>query len=128
MAMGAFAEWTLLLAVQNDRLDALLPGATSARPAAARSRQAGEVEGGPFAALPMRLEAVLGEVELPLARLGTLAPGDELAFTIPRELALRIGEDVFAHGTPGTLDNRMALRLTRVPHRISPSVEEEPAR
>jgi flagellar motor switch protein FliM len=126
MAMGAFAEWTLLLAVQNDRLDALLPGTTPARAAAARSRQTGDAQGGPFAVLPMRLEAVLGEVELPLARLGTLAPGDELALTIPRELALRIGEDVFAHGTPGTLENRMALRLTRVPHRNPASVEQEP--
>ncbi|MEM1053759.1 MAG: FliM/FliN family flagellar motor C-terminal domain-containing protein, partial [Pseudomonadota bacterium] len=71
-------------------------------------------DGDPYAGVPLQLEAVLTEFEMPLGKLEKLAPGDEIALKIPRELPLRIGEDVFAHGVPGMLENHMALRLTRV--------------
>lgn len=123
LAMGAFAEWNLLLAVQSDRLDGLLPGAGSAKSSPRSGPRQGYAEGGPFASMPLRLEAVLSELDLPLARLDDLAPGDELPLVIPRELALRIGEDVFAHGVPGTSDNHLALRLTRVPYKADPKLQ-----
>ena len=114
LAQGAFAEWNLLLAVANDKLDAILPG-MGPRPATrSRSSQASDGTSGPFATMPMGLEAVLSELEMSLGQLDRLAPGDEIPLSIPRELPLRIGDQVLALGALGTLDNRMALRLTRL--------------
>lgn len=122
MVMGAFAEWKMLFAIPSDRLDALLPKASSAR-SAGSSAESGGKKGDAYAGMPLSLEAVLTEFELPLSKLERLAPGDEIALTIPRELPLRIGEGVFAHGVPGTLDNHMALRLTSVPHKARDSTK-----
>ncbi|MEO1221677.1 MAG: FliM/FliN family flagellar motor C-terminal domain-containing protein, partial [Pseudomonadota bacterium] len=70
----------------------------------------------PYGGVPLQLEAVLTEFELTLGKLEKLAPGDEIALTIPREMPLRIGGDVYARGVPGTFENHMALRLTSVTH------------
>ena len=114
IAKGAFTEWQVLIALPSEGLDDLLPKANSSRSALAQQKSAGA---DPYANVPLVLEAVLTEFELPLAKIERLQPGDEIALNIPRELPLRIGKDVFAHGVPGTLEDRMALRLTRVPHR-----------
>ena len=114
IAKGTFIEWAMLIALPTEQLDDLLPEANSARSASAKQGNAGA---DPFADVPLGLKAVLTEFELPLARIEALQPGDEIALKIPRELPLRIGDDVFAHGVAGTFEDHMALRLTRVPHR-----------
>lgn len=114
IAKGAFTEWQMLIALPTEQLDDLLPKANSNRAALAQQESAGA---DPYAKVPLVLEAVLTEFELPLARIEQLQPGDEIALNIPHELPLRIGNDVFAHGVPGKLEEHMALRLTRVTHR-----------
>ncbi len=114
MAMGDKAQWSAALAVENDRLATLLPGSTS-KLKSPESQAPSDGTSGAFAAMPLPLEAVLGEIDMPLGRLETLAAGDEIPLVIPRELPLRVGEKTFAHGTLGTLENRMALRVTRLP-------------
>ena len=118
LAQGAFAEWKMLIAFPSERLDELLPKSGSNRSKSSAHSKAAQVSD-PCDAVPLKLEAVLTEFEMPLGKLERLAPGDEIALSIPRELALRIGGDVFAHGVPGTFENQMALRLTKVPHRFS---------
>lgn len=121
LAQGAFAEWNLMLAVASDGLDALLPGMGVSRPARPRSAAAHDGTAAPFAAMPLGLEAVLSELEMSLGQLDRLAPGDEIPIAVPRELPLRIGDQVLAVGALGTLDNRMALRITRVPGQVAPA-------
>ena len=112
LSVEPVAEWSMLLAVESDRLDELLPGLATPRVAdSKRGRCTGDA--GPFAELPLPLEAVLGEIDLSVTRLNALRPGDEFPFAIPPELPLRAGNEVLAHGTLGTRDNRMAVCLTR---------------
>lgn len=68
----------------------------------------------PFEALPLPLVAVLAETRLPLARLAALRAGDLIPLPFQREVPLRIGGDTVAHGSIGTLDERVALQLTRI--------------
>lgn len=114
VAQGAFVEWKMVIALPSERLEELLPKANSNRSASNKKTNKGD---DPYGAVPLSVGAVLGEFEMSLARLEKLAPGDEIALTIPRELPLRVGDDVFAFGVPGTKENQMALRLTSVPHR-----------
>lgn len=115
LSTGSERQWSAILAVASDRLDGLLPGMAAGRPAKPRPSAPSDGTRGPFAAMPLPLEAVVSEFDLSLTRLQQLSPGDEIPLTIARELPLRVGEQVFAHGTLGTIENRMALRVTRVP-------------
>lgn len=115
LSQGMSAEWKMLIALPHERLDELLPKNNSGR-SSSPSDMSGGKRGDPYAGLPLVLEAVLSEIEMPIGKLERLAPGDEIALKIPRELPLRIGEDVFALGIPGTFEDHMALRLTTVSH------------
>jgi flagellar motor switch protein FliM len=117
LTQGAIAEWQMLIALPAEGLDELLPKANFTRSSSAETK--GAPKNDPFVSVPLRLEAVLTEFEMTLGRLENLAPGDEIALNIPREMPLRIGGDVFAKGVPGTLENHMALRLTSAPNRAA---------
>lgn len=120
LAQGAFAQWQMMIALAYERLDELLPKSRSnGAGARAGAGPSGAKSPDPYAGVPLKLEAVLTEFEMSLGKLEGLSPGDEIALTIPRELPLRIGEDVFAHGALGTVENHLALRLTKVPHRLA---------
>lgn len=114
LAQGAFAEWNVLIAFPSERLDELLPKSGSNRSKSSAQSKTVQMSN-PCESVPLKLEALLTEFEMPLGKLERLSPGDEIALSIPRELLLRIGGDVFAHGVPGTFENQMALRLTKVP-------------
>jgi flagellar motor switch/type III secretory pathway protein FliN len=58
---------------------------------------------------------VLAEIDLSLARLQHLAPGDLLPLAMGRQVPLIAGDRLVAHGSIGTLEERMAIRLTRFP-------------
>lgn len=118
LAIEGVAEWNAVMAVAAERLTDLLPG-ISPPPSKRRNylKFGNEVEG-TFANMPMPLEAVLGEVEMSLGALDRLKPGDEIALSVASELPLRIGEQVLARGVLGTLENHMAIRLTKVPGRV----------
>lgn len=113
--------WRAALAVAADRMVRLLPGGR--RP----SRQAGTPRSAnglaaPFAAMPLPLHVVLAEFDLSLARLQTLGPGDMIPLTMGRQVPLMVGDTVLAHGSVGTADDHMAIRLTRFPPSAAASV------
>jgi len=112
-------EWSAALAVSSERLDRLLPepGPASRRPrrraAAAPAGPAGMVQ--PFAAIPLPVRVVLAEFDLSLARLQHLAPGDTIPLALARQVPVEVGGTLLAHGSIGTIEDRMAVRLTRFP-------------
>jgi flagellar motor switch protein FliM len=124
LAMEHGNAWETALFITADDLPQLLPGSTSPSVARRPSRQNRSQVDRAFAELPLTLEAVLSEFDLTLTRLGRLAAGDEIPLAIPDELALRVGDDVFAHGRIGTAGNRMALQLTRVEGQPAPGPRE----
>jgi flagellar motor switch protein FliM len=109
--------WRATLALAAERLDRLLPqpGATPRRRASDAQRAPATGIAAPFANVPLPLHVVLAEFELSLARLQTLAPGDMIALAVGRQVPLMVGEQVVAHGSIGTAEDRMAIRLNRFP-------------
>lgn len=116
--------WRVSLALAAERIDRLLPGGgVGGRRARARTlRQPASGMAAPFAAVPLPLHVVLAQFDLSLARLQTLSPGDTIPLAMGRQVPLMVGETILAHGSIGTAEDRMALRLTRMPQPASVSV------
>jgi flagellar motor switch/type III secretory pathway protein FliN len=110
-------EWRCLLAVAEERMQRLLPapGRTAPQPGPRVRRQPADPMSAPFAGVPLPLHVVLAEIDLSLARLQTLAPGDMLPLAMGRQVPLMLGDRLVAHGSIGTLEDRMAIRLSRFP-------------
>jgi flagellar motor switch/type III secretory pathway protein FliN len=112
------STWRASLAVAAERMIRLLPGGgRRARPRGPRSAASGMAA--PFAAMPLSLHVVLAEFDLSLARLQTLAPGDTIPLAMGRQVPLMVGETVLGQGSVGTAEDRMAIRLTRLPAAVS---------
>lgn len=109
-----FDVWKLRLAVLESVLPAIVAGSDTGsqqyepRPFLEAAADA------PFEGVPMPVTAVLAETRLSLTRLANLKPGDLLPFAPRREIQLRIGAQPIAYGSIGTLDERVALQLTRI--------------
>jgi flagellar motor switch/type III secretory pathway protein FliN len=108
-------EWRASLAVAAERMDRLLPGSGRGPRTRAAIRPPASGSRAPFAAIPLPLHVVLAEFDLSLARLQTLAPGDSVPLAMGRHVPLMVGDKVLAHGSIGTTDDRMAIRLIRFP-------------
>jgi len=106
--------WRASLCVAADRMARLLPGG-SHRPRIGTPRVPATGMAAPFADMPLPLHVVLAEFDLSLTRLQTLAPGDTIPLAMGRQVPLMVGETVLAHGSVGTSEDRMAIRLTRFP-------------
>ncbi|MEO0699695.1 MAG: FliM/FliN family flagellar motor switch protein [Pseudomonadota bacterium] len=107
-------SWAGTLAMPTERLVSLLPGAGSL--AQAKDDQDAKANPAQTAlnAIPLSLQAVLAEFDLSLSQLDRLAPGDRIPLSVAREIPLRVGPKLVASGSLGTMDDKMALRLTRV--------------
>lgn len=111
--------WRANLAVAAERMTRLLPGSgRRARRSAPRARATGMTS--PFADMLMPLHVVLAEFDLSLTRLQSLAPGDTIPLAMGRQVPLLAGETLVGHGAVGTAEDRMAIRLTRIPQSASP--------
>jgi len=110
-------EWRCLLVVAADRMERLLPVPGRAQPhSGSRTlRPPASAAAAPFAAIPLPLHVVLAEVDLSLVRLQALTPGECIPLTMGRQVPLMLGDQPIAHGSIGTLEDRMAIRLTRFP-------------
>lgn len=107
-------QWRANLTLTAERMNRLLPGnGRSPRPSGPRASGSGFAA--PFAELPLPLHVVLAEFDLSLSRLQALAPGDTIPLAMGRQVPLMAGETVVAHGSIGTAEDRMAIRLTRLP-------------
>lgn len=110
-------EWRLTLAMAAERLARVLPGA--GRPLPPRvARGPADGMAAPFASIPLPLHVVVAEIDLSLARLQALAPGDCFPLALGRQVPLMVGERVLAHGSIGTREDRMAIQLTRLPEPV----------
>lgn len=107
--------WRATLAIAAERFDRLLPGlgGTPRARRAGRTRASGMAA--PFAAIPLPLHVVVAEFDLSLTRLQALAPGDCIPLAMGRQVPLMVGHKVLGYGSIGTSDDRMAIRLTRIP-------------
>lgn len=114
-------QWSAHLAICEAALIDFLPGSENTATARRHSDLSDGAENGAFAEMPMQVEAVLSEIDMSLSQLERLSPGDEIPLAISGELPLRVGADILAHGKIGTLENRMALRVTRL-HRQARAV------
>ncbi len=112
-APGGPISWKAVLAVPTERFEHLIPGASSPTKDQPEDGQAGEADMGPFADIPLELGAVLAEFEMSLSDLERMAPGDKIPLCVPREIPLRMGDEVLGHGTVGTRDDKLAVKLTR---------------
>lgn len=106
--------WRACLAVAAERMSRLLPGA-GRRPLMRTPRAPANGMAAPFAEIPLPLHVALAEIDLTVARLQTLSPGDMFPLAMGRQVPLKVGETVLAHGSIGTSEDRMAIRLTRFP-------------
>jgi flagellar motor switch protein FliM len=106
--------WRASLAVANERMARLLPGSgRRVRPSGQRAPASGMAA--PFNAIPLPLHVVVAEFDLSLTRLQALAPGDCIPLAMGRQVPLMVGHTVLGHGSIGTAEDRMAIRLTRIP-------------
>jgi flagellar motor switch/type III secretory pathway protein FliN len=111
-------SWRASLAVADEKMGRLLPGGgRRARTRGPRTPATGMTA--PFAEMPLPLHVVLAEFDLSLARLQRLRPGDTIPLAMGRQVPLMVGETILGHGSVGTSDDRMAIRLTRMPHPAS---------
>jgi flagellar motor switch/type III secretory pathway protein FliN len=104
--------WSLRLFLPQQVFDAL-SGAVPHRPSkdADLPAKAGRQ---PFAEIPLSLRVVLGEIDLPLAALQRLVPGQELPFAISKEIPLEVNGRIAGRGTVGAFDGRIAIELTQL--------------
>ncbi|MCL4672924.1 MAG: FliM/FliN family flagellar motor switch protein [Sphingomonadaceae bacterium] len=105
--------WNLSVAVDEEGLRALLEQRAAGGPAKSASYSP-DPHAAAFGTIPLALSAIVAELHLPLARLAELKPGSTIPFAPRREVPLLVGGQIFATGTVGTLDERVALRLGRI--------------
>ena len=65
---------------------------------------------GVLIALPV--SAVLVDMSLPFAAVANLCVGQVLPVAVARAVPLRVGGHTIAHGTVGTVDDRVAIQIT----------------
>lgn len=111
--------WRAALAVAAERMARLLPGG-GRRPRTRTPRDCASGMAAPFSGMPLPLHVVLAEFDLSLTRLQALRPGDTIPLAMGRQVPLMAGETLVAHGAVGTADDRMAIRLTRIPQSAQP--------
>lgn len=124
--------WSARIAMPAERLDTLLPGLGSTDAGVAQDDAQADRDREAFGAVPLTLEAVLAEFELSLSQLDKLSPGDRIPLALVRDVPLRLGSQLVARGHLGTLEDRMALKLTSVANAPEPGAqdtlgEEQPA-
>lgn len=108
-------EWTAHLALAEHHLGDVLPAPTAvAGSTPAASGQCSDPAAA-FGTIPLGLRAVLAQFQLTLSQLDRLAPGDTIALNVPRAVPLQLGDALVAHGSIGTFEDHLALRLTHVP-------------
>lgn len=115
LSNDAGCEWTAHLAFAAERLADVLPAPTAVAGSPPATREQCSDPAAAFGTIPLGLRAVLAQFQLTLSQLDRLAPGDTIALNVPRAVPLQMGDALVAHGSIGTFDDHLALRLTHVP-------------
>jgi len=118
---GTRAPWPIRFAVPLTALPMLTGMAEP--PAAARApTPASTPSSEPFAAMPLRLTALLVDTRLPLHVVSRLEPGQVLYLPIARQVPLIAGRQAMGqtighpigHGTIGAMDDHVAIQITQL--------------
>lgn len=110
ISQDEFGPWITNLAVLESELDALLQSSTSS----AKPSITSETSSAIYGEIPLSASAVLAQTKLPLDRLANLKPGDILPFSPSRSVPLFLDDACIAEGRMGSLDERIALQITKV--------------
>lgn len=110
IAINENTQWTIRLAMLERRMLELL--AQSHVRAEGAPQPANPIAN--LGHIPLRLAAMVAQFDLPLSRLVRLAVGDVFPIAPVREIPLQIDGRVLAHGQLGAIDERCALRLSRL--------------
>jgi len=125
---GTRAPWPIRMALPLAALPMLtgmagLTGIAGQAGAAARAPAApADPASEPFAAMPLRLTALLVDTRLPLHVVSRLEPGQVLNLPIARQVPLIAGQQAMGqtighpigHGTIGAVDDRVAIQITQL--------------
>ncbi len=112
---GSVLPWLVTIAMPMATLAALFgyPDPTPASSAARAMRSCASAAEAPFADIPLPLRAVIVDMPISFAAVAALEPGQILPVTVARRVPLRIDDHTIAHGTPGALDERIAIQITQ---------------
>ncbi|MBB3956553.1 FliM/FliN family flagellar motor switch protein [Novosphingobium sediminicola] len=109
---GGVLPWLMTVAMPFATLGRIFGYAEKpARRAAPHYR--GDPMAAPFGDVPVTLSAVLVDMRVPFPAIATLAPGVILPVSVSRQIPLRVGENTIAHGTVGTMDDRVAVKIDK---------------
>ena len=109
---GVRAPWLIRIVLPMSALP-VLTGVAPQPAAPLRDIAPVDPDSEPFAALPLRLTAVLVDARMPLQVVSRLEAGQVLNLPIARQVPLVIGHRTVAHGTIGAVDDRVAIQITR---------------
>jgi flagellar motor switch protein FliM len=110
---GLRAPWHIRLALPLTALP-LLTGLAMPPAPPRPGAEPGDPASAPFAAMPLRLTALLVDAKLPLQTVSRLAPGQVLNLPIARQVPLIAGQHTIGHGTIGAVDGSVAIQVTRL--------------
>ncbi|TIX51535.1 FliM/FliN family flagellar motor C-terminal domain-containing protein [Alteraurantiacibacter aquimixticola] len=111
VAREGCANWELMLTIRQSDAACLLSD-EARKPRAAKGSGKANAGAAPFAAIPLPLTAQLARIEVPVAKISTLKPGDTLPLTLAASVPLRLGDTEIARGQVGASDGALALRIT----------------
>ena len=111
---GIRAPWTITLALPFATLADLFGHGTRAPAAHDPGSSAANPAAEPYAAVPLPLTAMLVDMNISVAALAALEPGQILTVAVARNVPLRIGNTTIAHGSIGAQDDRIAIQITQL--------------
>jgi flagellar motor switch protein FliM len=118
---GTRTPWPIRFALPLSALP-MLTGMAGPPVAARAPVAAADPKSEPFAAMPLRLTALLVDTRLPLHIVSRLEPGQVLYLPIARQVPLIAGRQAMGqtighpigHGTIGAMDDRVAIQITQL--------------
>lgn len=111
---AARAPWIITLALPFSTLADLFGHGERPPAPHGKGSRAADPAAEPFAGMPLPLNAVLVDMNIPVALIAALEPGHILPVAVVRNVPLRIGNKTIAHGSVGAQDDRIAIQLTQI--------------
>ena len=111
---GGHVPWSITLALPLSTLTDLFGhGERPPAPHGTRAHAANPAAE-PFAGVPLPLNVVLVDMNISMAAIAALEPGQILPVAVARNVPLRIGNTTIAHGSVGAQDDRIAIQITQI--------------
>ena len=111
---GVRTPWTITLVLPFSTLAELFGHGTRAPALHGPGIRAANPVAEPFAGVALPLTAMLVDMNISMAAIAALEPGQILTVAVARNVPLRIGNKTIASGSVGTQDDRIAIQLTQI--------------